>query len=230
MTEEFTTMAQIKGGRARVTDNSAAMHRTIFTTPVVNTLLRGFSLAFLRLSGWRVEGTLPDNAGKAVLIAAPHTSNWDFVNFLGVAGDLGIKPHFMGKLSLFRWPLGGFMKQMGGVPVDRRGGGNVVQQMVDEFQRRTEFMLTIAPEGTRGRTRRWKTGFYQIALAAKVPLVVGMMDYGTKTGGLGPLIWPTGDFRADMAKVVEFYRNTTPRHPNRAITDFETLMGADSRD
>ena len=189
-------------------------------------MVRRLLLAMYRARGWRALGQVPEPR-RFILIAAPHTSNWDFVNFLGLTADLGLRAHFMGKLSLFRWPLGGFMKQMGGVPVDRRGGGNVVEQMVAEFARRTEFMLTVAPEGTRGKTQKWRTGFYQIAMAAKVPMVVGMMDYGTKTGGLGPLIWPSGDFRADMLKVLEVYRTCIPKFPERAVRSIDDIVGDD---
>lgn len=188
--------------------------------------VRRLLLLLYRMRGWRAVGIVPEPQ-RFILIAAPHTSNWDFVNFLGLTADLGIRPFFMGKLSLFRWPIGGFIRQMGGVPVDRRGGGNVVQQMVDEFARRTEFMLTVAPEGTRGKAAKWRTGFYQIAMAAKVPLVVGFMDYGTKTGGLGPLIWPTGDFRADMMKVFEVYKGCTARFPERQARSIDDIVGAD---
>ncbi|MBA3940572.1 MAG: acyltransferase [Sphingopyxis sp.] len=188
--------------------------------------VRQLLLSMYRLRGWKAEGVVPEPR-RFVLIAAPHTSNWDFVNFLGLAADLRIRPHFMGKLSLFKWPIGGFMKQMGGIPVDRRGGTNVVQQMVDEFARRAEFILTVAPEGTRGKTKKWRTGFYQIALAAKVPLVVGLMDYGKKTGGLGPMIWPTGDFRADMLKVLETYRSCVPKFPDRAVRSIDDIVGDD---
>lgn len=187
-------------------------------------MVRRLLLAMYRVRGWRALGQVPEPR-RFILIAAPHTSNWDFVNFLGLTADLGLRAHFMGKLSLFRWPLGGFMKQMGGVPVDRRGGGNVVEQMVAEFARRAEFMLTVAPEGTRGKTTKWRTGFYQIALAAKVPMVVGFMDYGTKTGGLGPLIWPSGDFRADMLKVLEVYRTCIPKIPERAVGSIDDIVG-----
>jgi 1-acyl-sn-glycerol-3-phosphate acyltransferase len=173
---------------------------------------------------WKSVGVVPEPR-KFVLIAAPHTSNWDFVNFLGLTTALGMRPYFMGKLSLFRWPFTRFMRQMGGIPVDRRASRDMVQQMVDEFARRKEFILTVAPEGTRGKTRRWKTGFYQIALAAKVPLVVGMMDYGRKTGGLGPTIWPTGDFRADMEKVLEVYRGCVPKVPERAVRSIDDIVG-----
>jgi 1-acyl-sn-glycerol-3-phosphate acyltransferase len=108
---------------------------------------------------------------------------------------------------------------MGGVPVDRKMGGNYVQAMIDEFKSRDEFMLTIAPEGTRGSVRQWKTGFYHIAMGAGVPLVVGTMDYATKSGGLGAAIWPTGDYEADMAKVAEHYAGVTPRHPERHMAN-----------
>jgi 1-acyl-sn-glycerol-3-phosphate acyltransferase len=174
--------------------------------------------------GWTAVGTVPEPR-RFVLIAAPHTSNWDFLYFLGLTQDIGIRPHFMAKKSLFRWPMGGFMRSMGGIEIDRSKSQNVVEQMVAEFARRAEFILTIAPEGTRGATKKWKTGFYQIAMAAKVPLVVGMMDYGRKTGGLGPLIWPTGDFRADMAKVLDVYRDCIPRHPERAVTNLDQIVG-----
>lgn len=188
--------------------------------------VRRLLLLLYRMRGWKAVGVVPEPR-RFIIIAAPHTSNWDFVNFLGLTADLRVRPYFMGKLSLFRWPLAGFMKQMGGIPVDRRGGTNVVQQMVGEFARRTEFMLTVAPEGTRGKAKKWRTGFYQIALAAKVPLVVGMMDYGTKTGGLGPLIWPTGDFRADMAKVLEVYKSCVPKFPERAVRSIDDIVGGD---
>jgi 1-acyl-sn-glycerol-3-phosphate acyltransferase len=131
----------------------------------------------------------------------------------------------MGKTSLFRWPMARFMRDMGGVPVDRSSRHNYVEAMIAEFGRRKQFMLTIAPEGTRGAVNKWRTGFYHIALGAKVPMVLGMMDYGTKTGGLGPEIWPTGDYRADMMKVAEFYRSVMPRHPERA-TPFEVIENA----
>lgn len=187
-------------------------------------IARRFLLMLYRRRGWTAVGAVPEPR-RFVLIAAPHTSNWDFVNFLGLTADIGIRPHFMGKLSLFRWPLAGFMRQMGGIPVDRSGGNDYVQQMADEFARRTEFMLTVAPEGTRRQTKKWRTGFYHIAMAAKVPLVVGMMDYGTRTGGLGPLIWPTGDFRADMEKVLAVYKGCIPKFPERAVTSIADICG-----
>ncbi|HUQ13715.1 MAG TPA: lysophospholipid acyltransferase family protein [Novosphingobium sp.] len=184
--------------------------------------LRRLLLWLYRAQGWKAVGTPPPDR-RGVIIAAPHTSNWDFLYFLGLTDALGVKAHFMGKLTLFRWPLARFMRDMGGVPVDRSGGHDQVAQMVAEFARRREFMLTVAPEGTRGAVRVWRTGFYHIALQAGVPMVCGLMDYATRTGGLGPAIWPTGDYRADMVKVAEFYRSVTPKHPRLATTDFGEL-------
>ena len=132
----------------------------------------------------------------------------------------------MAKTGLFRWPLGRFMRDMGGVAVDRSGGQNYVAAMADEFRRRKEFMLVIAPEGTRGATRQWRTGFYHIAVAAGVPIVCGTMDYATRSGGLGPAIMPTGDYAADMARIFAFYGTSTARHPERTINDLATIIAA----
>ena len=192
---------------------------------ILSRIVRRLLLWFYKSRGWKAVGTPPADR-RCVIIAVPHTSNWDFINFLGLTDALGIKAHFMGKLSLFRWPFTRFMKDMGGVPVDRAGGKNYVEAMVAEFARRKEFMLTIAPEGTRGAVKQWRTGFYHIAVAAGVPLVCGMMDYATKTGGLGPAIMPTGDYAADMQTIFEFYRSSTPRYPERAISDLSTIVGA----
>jgi 1-acyl-sn-glycerol-3-phosphate acyltransferase len=169
-------------------------------------------VAWFKRQNWDVEGSGP-SPRKFVLIAAPHTSNWDFVYFIGATDALNLDLSFMGKKSLFRWPFARAMKDMGGIPVDRKSSQNYVQQMIEEFGRRAEFMLTIAPEGTRGKVRQWKTGFYHIAVGAKVPLVCGMMDYKRKIVGLGPTIWPTGDYEKDMIEVHQFYSQCTPKHP-----------------
>jgi 1-acyl-sn-glycerol-3-phosphate acyltransferase len=171
---------------------------------------------FYHRQGWRAEaqGPIPR---RCVIIAAPHTSNEDFLYFLGLTHDLGIRSHFMAKRELFRWPIAGFLRDMGGIAIDRRSGGNYVDAMIAEFRRREDFILTIAPEGTRSAVRQWRTGFYHIARGAGVPLVCGLMDYARKVGGLGPAITATGDYAADMARVEGFYRSVTPRHPARAM-------------
>lgn len=192
---------------------------------ITSKLLRSIIYWYYRHKGWNAHGEVP-SVRKFVLIAAPHTSNWDFVYFVGLTSQLGIMPYFMAKKSLFRWPFRRFMYDMGGVPVDRSSSQNYVEQMVNEFAARDEFMLTIAPQGSRDNNGKWKTGFYQIALAANVPFVIGMMDYGTKTGGLGPAIMPTGDYEADMAKVIELYRSVIPRHPERAVKSITGKAGS----
>ena len=194
------------------------------TVGATSRAVRAALLTFYRAQGWRAEGAPPAD-GRCVIIAAPHTSNWDFVYFLGLVEALGIEVHFMAKTSLFRWPMGGFMRDMGGIAIDRSARHDTVAAMIDEFARRDRFMLVIAPEGTRSKVGAWKSGFYHIALGAGVPLMVGRMDYATRTGGLGEAIWPSGDYRADMARIAESYRGATPRHPERATTDLATMIG-----
>jgi 1-acyl-sn-glycerol-3-phosphate acyltransferase len=181
--------------------------------------IRAVVLWYYRRQGWSEVNANPD-LRKCVIIAAPHTSNWDFVYFLGAATTLNLPLSFMGKKQLFRWPIGKAMRELGGIPVDRSASHNYVQMMVDEFAKRDSFMLTIAPEGTRSAVARWKTGFYHIAVQAKVPLVLGLMDYKKKQVGLAGAIWPTGDYLKDMAKVLEFYQQTTPLYPRKGSVDF----------
>lgn len=182
------------------------MQRTLFTTPVVNTLLRGFSVAFLKLTGWTVEGTLPAHATKSVFIAAPHTSNWDLPYTLMVAFALRLSPYWMGKQSLFRAPFGGFMRWLGGIPVNREQSSNLVAASAQAIAAADgPLQLIVPPEGTRAKTRYWKTGFYYIAQTAQVPIVMAYMDYAHKRSGIGPLFEPTGDVDADMASIKAFY-------------------------
>ena len=182
------------------------MHRTIFDTPVVNTLLRGLSLAILRVTGWKVEGALPPNTPKCVMIAAPHTSNWDLPNTLMAAFALRLHIYWMGKESIFKPPFRHLMMWLGGIPVNRDRTNTLVaasaQAIVDADQ---PLQLVVPPEGTRQKTRYWKTGFYYIAVSAKVPIVLAYMDYKRKISGLGPLFHPTGDIEADMVKIKAFY-------------------------
>ena len=182
------------------------MHRTIFDTPIVNTVLRAFSLGFLKLTGWQIRGSLPPGAEKSVLIAAPHTSNWDLPYTLMVAFALRLTIYWMGKEQIFRPPFRGLMMWLGGLPVDRDKSGNVVAASVAAIQAANgPLQLIVPPEGTRGKTRYWKTGFYYIAVGAGVPIVMAYMDYDQKVSGLGPVFQPTGDIDADMAAIKAFY-------------------------
>jgi len=183
------------------------MQRTIFTTPVISPMFKGLSLAILKVAGWQVLGHLPEQAKKSVLIAAPHTSNWDLPMTLMVAFALELRPRWMGKASIFRWPFGGLMRWLGGIAVERSQSNNLVatsaQAIVDAPE---PLQLIVPPEGTRSKTRHWKTGFYYIAHGAQVPIVMAYMDYANKRSGLGPLFEPTGDVEADMARIKAFYQ------------------------
>ena len=172
-------------------------------------------LTWYRWSGWTAHGVLPVDR-KFVIIGAPHTSNWDFLVFLGTVHAAGRRVRFIGKRSLFGGPFGRFMRALGGVPVDRRARQDTVSQIVDQIRAHDDFLLIVAAEGTRARTTRWKTGFYQIALRAEVPIVCAGPDYPTKRGIFGPIIHPTGDYERDMAPAFAFFRSLTPRHPERA--------------
>ncbi len=196
------------------------MHHTIFDTPVINTLLRWFSIAFFRLAGWKIVGKLPPNAAKSVLIAAPHTSNWDLPYTLMVAFALQLNVYWMGKTSLFRAPFRGVMMWLGGIPVDRSQSNNLVAASSLAIEKATgPLQLIVPPEGTRSGTRFWKTGFYYIAAGARVPVVMAYLDYRKKVGGLGPVFQTTGDVDADMAAIKAFYAGVTGKNAGQFQVD-----------
>ncbi len=172
-------------------------------------------LALYRGKGWKLSGARPPGR-KSVLVGAPHTSNWDFVFFLGATHDFGIRPRFMGKHSLFRWPMRRFMEDMGGVTVNRGARGNHVDAVVAEFAAHDEFHLVVAPEGTRSGVTAWRSGFYHIAMRAKVPIVCAWVDNARMEGGMGMVIEPTGCYAADMAKIAAYYASVMPGHPRLA--------------
>lgn len=180
--------------------------------PDVGRLARGAGALYLRLAGWRVEGHLPDFA-KGVLIAAPHTSNWDLPFMLAIAYVLGLRPSWLGKRELFRWPFGWLMRWLGGVPVDRRASQNLVQQAIDRFAAAHRLFLVVPPSGTRRRATYWKSGFYHIARGAGVPIICTFLDYRRKVGGIGPVVRPSGDVRADMRTIRGFYAGIVGRYP-----------------
>ncbi|MFT3957182.1 MAG: lysophospholipid acyltransferase family protein [Piscinibacter sp.] len=192
------------------------MHLTLFSTPVVNRVLRAASLAFLKLNGWTVEGSLPSAAAKSVLIAAPHTSNWDLPYTLMAGFALNLNLYWMGKASLFAPPFGPLMRWLGGIAVDRSKSNNLVAASAQALvEADGPVQLVVPPEGTRGRTRQWKTGFYFIALEAKVPIVLAYMDYQRKAVGLGPLFVPTSEVERDMDEIKRFYAGVKGRNPDQ---------------
>ena len=169
--------------------------------------------AFLWITGWEIEGERP-RAKKLVLIAAPHTSNWDLAYLLALAARYRIKPYWMGKHTLFRPPFGWLLRRLGGIPIRRHLRENVVEQMTRAFAERDELCLTVPPEGTRGRAPHWKSGFYHIARGARVPIVLGYLDYARKRGGFGPELHPTGDLAADMDRIRAFYADKVGKYPD----------------
>ena len=192
------------------------MHRTIFDTPGVNTVLRWFSIGFLKATGWKVQGQLPANGRKSVLIAAPHTSNWDLPYTLMVAFALRLNVYWMGKQSIFKPPFRGVMLWLGGIPIQRESSNNVVESSIAAIQNADgPVQLIVPPEGTRSKARYWKTGFYYIALGANVPIVMAYMDYARKESGLGPVFEPTGNIEADMARIQAFYQPFTGKNPDQ---------------
>jgi 1-acyl-sn-glycerol-3-phosphate acyltransferase len=175
-------------------------------------LARAAARLVLRTTGWRVQGHLPD-APKCVVIAAPHTSNWDLLYMLAVAWTLGVRPAWLGKRELFRWPLGPILRRLGGIPVDRGRRSNLVQQVVAHMAAVERCFLVVPPSGTRARATHWKSGFYHVARTAGVPIVCAFLDYRRKLGGLGLLLHPSGDVARDMAALRGFYGAITARHP-----------------
>jgi len=160
--------------------------------------------AFLRVAGWKTEGERPA-ADRYVIIAAPHTSNWDMPFMLAMAFVYDIPVRWMGKHTLFKAPFASFFKRLGGIPIVRHRPGGVVGQMVEHFENNDSLVLMVPAEGTRSHVDYWKSGFYHIARGADVPVVLSYLDVSKKVGGIGPALALTGDFGADMDKIREFY-------------------------
>ena len=189
------------------------MARTIFDTPIVAPVLRALSRAALRLLGWHVEGELSRRAARCVVIAAPHTSNWDLPCMLLAAFALRMQIRWLGKASLFRVPFGRVMRWLGGIPVQRDRSGGLVAATVAALQAAQEpLQLVVAPEGTRSRTSEWKTGFHRMARGANLPIQLAYLDWGARRCGLGPLLDPGDDVDADLARIKAFYAPCRGRH------------------
>jgi 1-acyl-sn-glycerol-3-phosphate acyltransferase len=168
----------------------------------------------LTLLGWRIEGAFPDTP-KMVLIVVPHTSNWDFLLGLMAKFALRLDARYMAKKSLFWFPLGLFLRFMGGIAIDREAAGNVTATSEQAFARRDKLVLVITPEGTRSRVDRWKSGFHRIAAAAQVPIVMAIFDYGAKVVRLGPAMSTTGDYEKDLALLQSHVKASMAKHPER---------------
>lgn len=177
--------------------------------------MKYISKFILWLMGWKIKGGITHNEKKAVIVAAPHTSNWDFIIGRLAYFVLGVNVKFLIKKESFFWPIGGIVKAWGGIPVDRGKRSNLVEQMVRYFSDYESLYLIVTPEGTRKRVKQWKRGFYFISRQAGVPMVLGYLDYKRKEGGLGPVIYPSGDYEKDLEKIQNFYRDKTARYPGK---------------
>jgi len=170
--------------------------------------------AWLKLANFKPGGRPPD-VPKYIIVAAPHTSNWDFIYFLLLAFYFRVPAAWMGKDALFRGPFGAFFRWTGGIPVDRSKSNRLVDQAIELFNESKTVILVIAPEGTRKLAKSWKSGFYHIADGAKVPIAMGFLDYGKRVGGFGPIFSTTGDIQLDLGAFRAFYRDEMARFPDQ---------------
>ena len=181
------------------------MRYTLFSTPLLTPALRVLSKIVLKIIRWRVEGSLPIDQKKYVLIVAPHTSNWDFFLFVLTVSVLRLQPSVLIKDTIFVGPLGWFLRYCGAIPVNRRQAGSLVTYISGIYKAREEFVLIITPEGTRSPNANWKRGFHHVARAAEVPILVVYVDSAVRTIGIKGLMEPSADIDADMQTLKTFF-------------------------
>lgn len=174
---------------------------------------RRLAAVYWRFSRWTYvdQGFPLERSG--IMVAAPHTSNWDFVLMLGVAWRRGMTLKYLGKKELFRGPMGPFMRALGGIAVDRQNPAGLVDSLIARSAAGEQFHLAITPEGTRGRVDGWKSGFYRIARETGLPVTLCFVDRTTMTTGIGPTFQLTGDVAADMEQIREFFAGKTGVRP-----------------
>lgn len=171
---------------------------------------RRLARGLFRLSGWTMVGDPPRTG---IFVGAPHTSNWDFVATLLVMWHAGLSPRILIKKEFFRGPVGWLLRLTGGVPVDRRNPAGVIAELVTQARKGESFVLVLAAEGTRKKTDYWKSGFYRIAQQTGLPIILGFVDGATKTTGVGPVLIPSGDVKADMDTIRAFYADKNGIYP-----------------
>lgn len=178
-------------------------------------MIRLFAKFYFWLTGWKITQGPPPDLKKCVLVAAPHTSNFDFVYGRFGATILGMKTRFLIKKEAFKGPLGWLVKQAGGIPVDREKNNKIIGIVAGMFRKNESFYLMVTPEGTRKLVKKWRRGFYAIAKAADVPIGCVYLDYRRREIGLGLVIHPSGDYEKDLKKIQDFYHDKPARHPER---------------
>lgn len=179
----------------------------------------------LTLAGWRVEGELPA-LPKFVIIVAPHTSNWDFIIGVLAMFITDVRASWLGKHTIFRFPVAWLLRWLGGEPIDRAARHGTVEVAIERFQTRQAWVLALSPEGTRRRTERWKTGFYRIALGAGVPIVPIAIDYRSRALAIAAPVWPEPDEAAGVARIGRLFDKAMARFPERFAEPQEAEPGA----
>ncbi|UYZ63915.1 1-acyl-sn-glycerol-3-phosphate acyltransferase [Hymenobacter weizhouensis] len=176
------------------------------------------SKAIFAVAGWRLASTVPPGIPKSMMIAAPHTSNWDFIMARAAFYLMDVDVRFTVKKEWTDIPvLGGLMKALGALAVDRSKNNSLVDGMVQLFEEREELVILITPEGTRAYQPKWRKGFYFAALGAGVPILLGYLDYARKEAGVGPAVYPTGNYEADLEQIQAFYRTKKGRFPQNGV-------------
>jgi 1-acyl-sn-glycerol-3-phosphate acyltransferase len=186
-------------------------YKVTHTGPVSGVFQYWLGRILLWFLGWEVEGRVPPGS-KFILIGAPHTSNWDFLFSIATLYIFRLKISWMGKETLFKRPFGGFMKWLGGIPINRESEHGVVEQIVKQFKESQRLVIVISPSGTRKKMDHWKSGFYWIAHTAEVPVLCGYLDYNHKKAGLGLSFILTGDVKKDMDRIRKFYSGIQGKH------------------
>lgn len=185
--------------------------------------MRLFSKFIFFITGWKVAGAVPKDIRKAVMVAAPHTSMWDFLYVTCAFSLMRLPMKLTVKKEMFFFPIGIILKALGGMPIDRtpKNPGqkrlSTVEAMINLFDTEEKVFIVVTPEGTRKKVNRWKSGFYRVAEGAGVPIILGYLDYKNKKAGVGPVIHPTGDMDADIEKIKVFYRAIVPKHPEKGV-------------
>ena len=181
------------------------------------------------ITGWKINRQLPDYGKKCVMVASPHTSNWDFVYMRAGFSKLGIPVQFTVKDSWMKGIQGFFMKSLGGIGINRRPKKegeerpSMTQAMIDLFNEQEELVIVVTPEGTRSLRTEWKTGFYHVAKGAGVPITLGYLDFENKIAGVGKVIWPSDDMEKDLREIMEFYKDIKGKHPEKFSIDKKYL-------
>ncbi len=179
----------------------------------------------LNLMGWQIDNHWDLNIDQCVMIAAPHTSNWDALYARLALKALGVNVRITIKDSYMKFPFGPFVRAMGGIGINRRpkqdgeARQSMVELMADLFKHHPKLVMLVTPEGTRAKQEKWKTGFYHVAMQASVPIALAYMDYAQKKTGVGKIVYPTGDYEKDMAEIMDFYAQIHAKFPEKFSVD-----------